>query len=140
MFSAELSGTLVEPGLAVQHIRFSICQAGASQKFLPTLLNWVRLSLPSPCCRPGHKTMNSLLLHGAAWQDCCVSKHSLVPGPCHTHPKAQVPWGRSRVSRGTVPFPHHLRKPLWFPRPIPLARQQSPGEAFTWFPISHAMP
>lgn len=28
---------------------FSICLAGASQHFSPTLLNWVRLSLPSPC-------------------------------------------------------------------------------------------
>lgn len=67
---------------------------------------------------------------GAAWQHCCVSKHPRIP--CHTHPKAQVPWGRSRISRGAFPFPHH--QCLWFPRPIQLAPQGSLHLVF----ISHA--
>lgn len=56
-----------------------------------------------------------------------MPKHPLIPGPCHSHPKAQVPWGRSRISRGAFPFPHHqcLRKPLWLPRPIQLPRHHS---------------
>lgn len=33
-----------------------------------------------------------------------MSKHPLLPGPCHSHPKAQVPWPRSRISRGSCSF------------------------------------